>query len=454
MPRILNIARFRDAVVLPVAAVAIGASVSCERVPLLAPNGSTITLTSSATALSVNGTAQLIAQVVEPAGTPPHSGTHIIFTTTLGQVKPPEGDTDINGRVLAIFDAGSTNGTASITASSGGVAVTAANAIKIAVGTAAVGRVIVAANPTLIPAAGGNSTITATVFDINGNALAFAPVAFSTTAGVIDPPLSTTDSNGFATSALRTTTTATVTASVGATGGGGGTTTPTPTPTPGSGTTPTPTPAPTPSPTGQASGSVTVNVATSPTLVIAPPATPPSAGLPAVFTFTVTVPATNGSAIKDLSVNWGDGTPTQDLGVVSSTSTQSHVYRAAGNYVISAVLVDTIGNTVTQTTGVTVIPVQRPGIQITQSPNPGHSGAPTTLTIQVTVPTGIGVQDLLVDFGDGQTADLGGTTSIQLQHIYTVPPPGVSTTFTVRAVVTDTSGQTTTGFAVIAITNP
>src|SRR5262245_21534660 len=219
MLRILNIARFRDVVVLPVAAAVVVASLSCERVPLLAPNGSTITLTSSATALSVNGTAQLIAQIVEPAGTPPHSGTHVIFTTTLGQIKPPEGDSDINGRVLAIFDAGGTNGTATITASSGGVTVAAANAIKIAVGTAAVGRVIVSANPTLIPANGGNSTISATISDINGNALAFAPVAFSTTAGVVDPPLVNTDSNGVAQSQLRTTTTATVTASVGATGG-------------------------------------------------------------------------------------------------------------------------------------------------------------------------------------------------------------------------------------------
>jgi isocitrate/isopropylmalate dehydrogenase len=39
--------------------------------------------------------------------------------------------------------------------------------------------------------------------------------------------------------------------------------------------------------------------------------------LPASFTFAVTVPATNGSAIRDLTVDWGGGTPrTQDLGAV------------------------------------------------------------------------------------------------------------------------------------------
>jgi hypothetical protein len=414
-------------------------------VPLLAPNGSTITLTASATALSVNGTAQLIAQVIEPSGTPPHSGTHIIFTTSLGQVKPPEGDTDINGRVLAIFDAGSTNGTATITASSGGVTVAGTNALKIAVGTAAVGRVVVAANPTLIPATGGNSAISATVSDINGNALAFAPVAFSTTAGVIDPPLATTDSNGVAVTSLRTTTTATVTANVGAqgggsTGGGGGTGGGG---TGGGGTTPTPTPAP----TGQASGSVTVNVAASPTLVITPPQTP-SAGLPATFTFAVTIPATNGSAIKDLSVNWGDGTPTQSLGAVSTTATATHVYRAQGSYVVTATLTDSLGNTVQQSAPVIVIPIPRPSIVINASPQPGHVNTVTTISIQVTLPNGVTVQDLSVNFGDAATsnADLGGATSASVPHTYTT-----TGTFTITVTVLDTTGQTTIGTTVISI---
>ena len=48
-------------------------SVACQRVPLLAPSGSTITLTSAATALPLNGTAEIIAQVIEPSGTPPQA---------------------------------------------------------------------------------------------------------------------------------------------------------------------------------------------------------------------------------------------------------------------------------------------------------------------------------------------------------------------------------------------
>ena len=48
---------------------------ACEKVPLLAPSGSTIILTAATNVLAVNGTADIVAQVLEAAGTPPHSGT-------------------------------------------------------------------------------------------------------------------------------------------------------------------------------------------------------------------------------------------------------------------------------------------------------------------------------------------------------------------------------------------
>src|SRR5438270_131121 len=113
---------------------------ACQKVPLLAPSGSIITLTASTTALPVNGTAQLIAQVIEAAGTPPHSGTQVTFTTTLGTIEPAEALTNANGQVIVTFKAGTANGTAMISAISGGASSSAASAVKIAVGTAAVGR--------------------------------------------------------------------------------------------------------------------------------------------------------------------------------------------------------------------------------------------------------------------------------------------------------------------------
>lgn len=422
-------------------------SAGCEKVPLFAPAGSSITLTASATALPINGTTQVIAQVIENSGQAPHSGTHVQFLTTLGSFQPDVVETDSSGRAVTTFRAGAANGTATITASSGGVTASGTNAVKISVGTAAVGRVLLAANPSLVPATGGTSTITANVVDINGNPLTSAAVSFSTTAGNLDTFLATTDQNGNAVVHLTTSTSATVTANVGAQGSsGGGTTTPPPT-TPGT-TTPTPTP---PSTSGQATATVTVGIASAPTLVITPPETPPSAGLPAAFTFEVTAATQNGSAVKDLRVSWGDGLTT-DLGAVTGKAIASHVYTSAGTYTISATLTDTAGNVQTITTSVTVIPVPKPTIIITPSPVPGHVGAQTTLTIQVTVPTGIGVQDMRIDFGDSSicncnsVADLGGATSAAVPHVYTAVG-----TYTVTVTITDTSGQTTVGTAVVSI---
>src|SRR5580765_1494234 len=122
-------------IVLAVAAIA---TVSCDRMALLAPAGSTITLTSMATTLPLNGTTSLIAQVIEPAGTPPHKGTLVTFTTSLGAVRPIEAETDSGGRVLVAFTAGTQSGTATISALSGGVNTGATGAVKIAIGAAGV----------------------------------------------------------------------------------------------------------------------------------------------------------------------------------------------------------------------------------------------------------------------------------------------------------------------------
>jgi hypothetical protein len=424
------------------AAVAV-VTVACERVPLLAPSGSTITLTAPVTALPVNGSADLIAQVIESAGTPPHQGTHVTFLSTLGRVIPSEAETDVNGMVRVRFEAGNSNGTATITASSGGATTGTAGAIKIAVGTAAVGRVTVTATPASVPSNGGSTTIAADVFDINGNALNSAPVSFSTTAGTLASALVITNANGRATTTLSTSQQATVTAAVGAEAPP--TTTPPPTTTtPGNGTPPAPT---TPATSGQSSGSVTVTVSAVPTLVITPPTTPPSAGLPASFTFAVTVPAQNSSAVREVTVDWGDG-DRQSLGAVTGSAVVAHVYDTAGTYVVTGTVSDASGNTSTVSTAVTVIPVPAPTVVITFSPVPARANAQTTFTIQVTVPSGISVVNTVIDFGDGQSQNLGGLTgsSPPIPHVYTQVG-----TFTARVSVTDSTGRTTIGSTSVSV---
>jgi len=303
-------------------------TVSCQKVPLLAPSGSSISLTTAVTVVPLGGTVEIIAQVIEPSGTPPQRGTLVSFTTSLGTLQPTEAETDTAGRAIVRFIAGNGSGTAVITALSGGVSV-GGNTLRLLVGTAAVGSVRLTANPTLLQANGGTSTITAQSLDVNGNPLVSAPVNFSTTAGTIDQSFATSDQNGLATTILRTSTTATVTATVGVQGGGS--TAPTTTTTAPPTTTPPPTQTPTPTPpasSGQQQGSVIVNVSSAPGLVITPPTTPPGEGLPAAFTIAVTAATANGSAVRDVTVDWGDGS-TQSLGVVTGGSDCSLVHQVS-----------------------------------------------------------------------------------------------------------------------------
>ena len=91
-------------------------TIACQRVALLAPAGSTITLTSLAATVPLNGTTNLIAQVIEPAGTPPQRGTLVSFTTSLGTIQPIEAETDPGGRVMVTFKAGTLSGVATMIA--------------------------------------------------------------------------------------------------------------------------------------------------------------------------------------------------------------------------------------------------------------------------------------------------------------------------------------------------
>ena len=398
--------------------------ISCERVPLLAPNGSTITLTSSANAVPTGGTAQLIATVIEAAGTPPHSGTHVIFTTTLGSVFPTEMETDINGRAIAVFRAGDANGMASITASSGAASVGAANALKIAVGSAAVGDMTLGASPTTLPATGGSSTISATVIDISGNRLPGVPVGFTVDFGSVSPSNSTSDGNGVATTILTTSRTSkvTATAGIGITGGTGTT---------GS--------------TAKTKDiTVQVNVGPSVTLSAPTPATP-AVGQPVTLTVTITAPGTTGSPIRSASISWGDGLTTT-LGTSATAQPVQHTYGRTGTYTIIATVTDVNGDVGTAISAVTVISAT-PSVGIVPSNDNPTAGTSITFTITATIPgspTGVAIQNIFVDFGDGKSANLGTATSTP--HTYTS-----AGTFTATATVTTTAGTSAQGSTTVTV---
>jgi PKD repeat protein len=184
---------------------------------------------------------------------------------------------------------------------------------------------------------------------------------------------------------------------------------------------------------------VTVNVAGASTLVITTPTTPPTAGLPAAVTFAVTLPTTNASPIRSLSVNWGDGS-SQELGGVTGNAVVNHVYRSPGSYTITATLTDSFGTVVTVSTGIVVNATVLP-ITITAPTTPPNEGLPATFTIAIgTLPAGDAIRSVVVDWGDGDTQDLGAISgSTTVQHVYKT-----AGSYRVTAVLNDIAGNTAT----------
>ena len=200
---------------------------ACHGVPLTAPSGTAITLLASANSLTVNGTADVTAILIEGAqglpgdnnqpgqringvGTPVHNGTVVTFLTTLGRLVPSEATTE-NGRATVALVGDGQRGVATITAISGG----AIQTLEIIIGSTAPGRVILTASPPSLPPTGGTTTIQARVEDVDGNGLPGVSVSFGTSAGTLSAVSVLTDAVGFASTTLTSTETATVSASAG-----------------------------------------------------------------------------------------------------------------------------------------------------------------------------------------------------------------------------------------------
>src|SRR3954451_8849512 len=312
---VLMVSRSLRSATLASLVAAVALSAACQKVPLLAPAGSTMTLTTAASTLPINGSTDVIAQIIESGGVPPHEGTRVTFTTSLGRLQPSEADTDVSGRAIVKFIATS-SGVASITALSGGTSIPAANAVKIQIGAAAVGGVSLQATPTTLPSAGGTTDLTATVSDTSGNPLPGVPVSFSidTTAatssgaGSFTASVVTSDANGRAVTQLTTNRTTTVAANAGVAVAGGGTG--------GAGATTVQT------------AKVTINVNSTAGITVGTvvPATP-SVNQP------VTVPltyGTTGSPITRVTVNWGDGVDTFS----GQPASVSHTYSRPGSFLV------------------------------------------------------------------------------------------------------------------------
>jgi adhesin/invasin len=395
--------------VLFAAAVAASlAGVACDKVPLLAPTNSTITLTSNVGVLPTNGTAQLTAVVIESAGTPVQNGTVVTFSSSLGSVEPQEARTT-NGSVTVQYLAGSQSGTARIQAFSGG---SRAEEIEILVGAAAAGAITVRANPAAVPTSGGTAEIVATVVDTGGNALRGAPVTFSTTQGQLAQSSALTDAQGEARTSLTTNAEAVVTARVG-----GG--------------------------ESASSAEVTVRARNIPAVTIAVGAggTPGAAntgevGLPTVFTLTPPA-AENSNSIREAIVNFGDGT-VRNLGPLPVATTISHTYTRPGTYTVTVTATDVLN--FTATTSLTVTINERATVPITLQLLSLSAGLASFSASGVPPPNAGSIRLYEWDFGDGGSAVTTGNTT---SHRYN---PG---TYVVRVRVVTTTGHE--GFAELTI---
>lgn len=324
---------------------------ACDKVPLLAPSGTVITLFPVSNSLALNSETEIVATVIEqgtatapPAnggngngngtatppssttgsGTPVQNGTLVTFTTTLGRIEPTEARTS-NGQVRVRFIAGNQSGVAIITAFSGGASGRLEN---VRVGTAAVERVIISANPQTLGANGGTSEVSARVEDSGGLPVVGVPVSFTASSGQITPNPATTDANGIARATLTTTREATVTATAG-------------------GTT-----------------STELNIGLNPRtgISITGPTTTVAAGQPVAFTVNVNAQAN----IREVIVDFGDGT-SANLGSLSGSTTIQHVYQDAGTYTATASAIDASGFTERVSTSVTILPQQPPGVTVRPS---------------------------------------------------------------------------------------
>lgn len=155
--------------------------------------------------------------------------------------------------------------------------------------------------------------------------------------------------------------------------------------------------------------STTVVVAASPRLgiTISSSTTTPTVGQPVSFTVTVTTP-TNSPGLRDVSVNFGDGTA-QSMGPAAS-ATVSHVYNSTGTYTASATATDNNGQISSANTQVVV-----GGVSVTIAATKSTTNTRFFTFTATVAPSTVAVDHYEWRFGDGTLVTTSGNSTT---HIY------------------------------------
>jgi PKD repeat protein len=190
------------------------------------------------------------------------------------------------------------------------------------------------------------------------------------------------------------------------------------------------------------------SASTTTTITVQAPANqPPIAKLsvtPTSGTAALTVSAsTAGSSDPDGSIastkiDFGDGT-------VLATSSGTHVYSAAGSFIVKATVTDNAG--ATASTSATVIvnaPNQVPVAKLSVTPNTGTATLNVTASTAGSIDPDGSITSTKIDFGDGTVLTAASGT-----HVYSK-----AGTFIVKATVTDNVGATASATSTVTVQAP
>jgi hypothetical protein len=183
---------------------------------------------------------------------------------------------------------------------------------------------------------------------------------------------------------------------------------------------------------------------------------------PATYTLNLAPsnPTANNATITQWVINWGDN-QTTTLSLPSIPTSVAHTYAEEGNYTITAVATDELGNTVTTSVGpFSVADASLTDTSTAPATQPSVSEGASTGTLTVATFTDANPGDNSADFtatihwGDGKT-DTGvpvtysnGTYSVSGSHVY----DEAGTAYAVTVDVADTGGQSLTGIGQTTVT--
>jgi hypothetical protein len=152
---------------------------ACDKGDPVAPTGAKLTITANPAQIAANGTSTIRVRAVRASGLPVNPGTEIRLFTTLGTIDEVV-TTDDSGFAIAELHGTGQQGTAKVTASSGGAAEATADVV---IGQKATTLTLQGAPSSIDPTTTTRVTLTALVRDDRGDPIPDVLVVFTTEAG-------------------------------------------------------------------------------------------------------------------------------------------------------------------------------------------------------------------------------------------------------------------------------